>query len=150
MKPLMLLVTVFVIAAAILKIVTGSWNCVLSGNLAMFFMLCFTAMGHFMFTKGMTMMMPRFIPFKKQLVFFTGIAEVLLGAALLFPQLRYGAGLVLILLFVLMLPANIHAAMNHLDYEKASYDGKGPSYLWFRIPLQLLFIGWLLYFAIRT
>ena len=28
------------------------------------------------------------------------------------------------------------------DYQKATVDGNGLNYLWFRIPLQLLFIAW--------
>ena len=29
-----------------------------------------------------------------------------------------------------------------LDYQKATYDGNGLTYLWFRVPLQILFILW--------
>jgi uncharacterized membrane protein len=149
MKPLIVLISAFMLGILILKIFTGKWNLVFSGNMAMFVMLCFTAMGHFMFTKGMTMMVPAFIPLKQELVFLTGVAEVLLGIALLFPKSRYIAGLALIILFIVMLPANINAALKHIDYEKASYDGSGVSYLWFRVPLQVLFIGWVFYFSIR-
>lgn len=38
---------------------------------------------------------------------------------------------------MLILPANIYAAMNNVDHEKASVAGKGMNYLWFRIPLQI-------------
>ncbi len=149
MKPFILLLVVFGIAVAFYKISSGSWHFIFSGNLAMFFMLCLTAIAHFKFTEGMTMMIPGFIPFKKELVYFTGIAEIVLGLGLLFPQFRYGAGIALVLLFLLMLPANITAAINHINYEKANYDGQGPSYLWFRIPLQLFFIAWVLYFSVK-
>lgn len=47
-----------------------------------------------------------------------------------------------------MLPANIIAAKQKINLEKASYDGPGLAYLWFRIPLQVLFIGWVLFFAV--
>jgi uncharacterized membrane protein len=149
MKPLFILIIVFILGVAISRIAMGQWNLIFSGNLAMLVMLCLTAMGHFMFTKGMTMMMPGFIPFKTELVYFTGIAEVLLGLGLLFPRYRYMAGIILVVLFVLMLPANINAAIKHVNFEKATYDGSGPAYLWFRIPLQLFFIGWLLFFSIK-
>ena len=147
MKPLVVLIVAFMLASMISKIFMGKWNVIFSGNMAMFLMLCFTAMGHFMFTEGMTMMMPEFIPLKKELVFFTAIAEVLLGLALLIPRFRYVAGIALIVLFILMLPANVNAAIKHIDYQKANYNGAGPSYLWFRVPLQLLFISWVLFFA---
>ncbi|GGA90644.1 hypothetical protein GCM10011500_02920 [Mucilaginibacter rubeus] len=120
----------------------------LSGNVAMMLMLWFTSLGHFMFTKGMVMMMPSFIPFKGALVYLTGIMEIVLGALLVVNATRHIAGIILLVLFVVMLPANINAAMKHVDLEKATYDGSGPGYLWFRIPLQLLFIAWILYFSI--
>jgi uncharacterized membrane protein len=150
MKPVILLAAAFTISALLTKFVAGKWNIVFNGNLAMFIMLCFTAIGHFLFMKGMTMMVPDFVPLKKEVVYLTGIAEVLLGFALLVPQLRYAAGTMLIVLFVLMLPANVYAAINHIDYEKGTYDGSGPGYLLFRVPLQLLFIGWVWYFSIRA
>jgi len=149
MKPLVVLVVIFILASIISKMATDNWNFIFSGNLAMFVMLCFTAMGHFMFTKGMTMMMPGFIPFKKELVYFTGVAEVFLGLALFFPQFRYMSGIMLVAFFVLMLPANINAAIKHIDFEKATYDGSGLQYLFFRVPLQLFFIGWLFFFSIK-
>jgi hypothetical protein len=47
-----------------------------------------------------------------------------------------------------MLPANIYAAMNHIDYETGENNGKGPAYLWFRIVVQLFFIAWIGYFSL--
>ncbi len=150
MKPFILLLVVFGIAVAFYKISSGSWHFIFTGNLPMFSMLSPTAIAHFKFTEGMTMMIAGFIPFKKELVYFTGIAEIVLGLGLLFPQFRYGAGIALVLLFLIMLPANISAAINHINYEKANFDGPGPSYLWFRIPLQLFFIAWVLYFSVKN
>jgi len=141
MKPLIVLLTVFVISAVSLKIAGGNWNPIFSANLAMTIMLCFAAMGHFMYTKGM-MMVPQFLPFKKGIVYITGIAEILFGLALLFTQYRETTGIALIVFFILMLPANISAAIQHVDYEKGTNQGKGKNYLWFRVPLQILFIVW--------
>jgi uncharacterized membrane protein len=149
MKPLILLVIVFGLTTTVSKIVTGNWNLIFSGNLAMFAMLGLTSIGHFKFTRGMTMMMPAFIPFKRELVYFTGIAEILIGLSLLIPQLRYYGGIILVILLVVMMPANINAAIKRVNFEKATYDGNGISYLWFRIPLQLFLIGWVLYFSIK-
>jgi len=150
MKPLIVLIAVFVSSTIISKLIMGDWKLIYSGNLAMFAMLILTSIGHFMFTKGMVLMMPNIIPFKKEMVYGTGIAEILLGLALLFPQTRYRAGIALIILFILMTPANIHAAVKHINLEKASFDGNGPRYLWFRIPLQILFIAWVWYFALSS
>ncbi len=65
MKPFYLLLAVFVISTGISKLTTGNWHLPFGGNLAMAVMFCFTALGHFMFTEGMTLMVPGFIPFKK-------------------------------------------------------------------------------------
>jgi uncharacterized membrane protein len=40
---------------------------------------------------------------------------------------------------------NIYAATQHIDIEKGTFTGPTTPYLWFRIPLQLLFIGWVYY-----
>ena len=149
MKPLILLIAVFAISAVVSQLATGNWHLIFNGNLAMCIMLCFTALGHFKFTKGMTMMLPASIPLKLELVYFTGIAEIALGLALLFPSLRYVAGIILIVLFLVLLPANIHAAIKHINYETAAYDGKDISYLWVRIPMQVLFIVWVFFFSVK-
>jgi len=112
-------------------------------------MLLFTAMGHFAFTKGMILMMPDFIPFKKQLVYGTGLIEIAAAIGLLLPRLHEITGCLLILFFICILPANINAALRHIDIEKGTYEGPGAKYLWFRIPLQLLFIIWVYWFALR-
>lgn len=150
MKPLILLLLVFVVSLTINRWATGTWNFLFAGNLAMFLMLCFTAIGHFKFIEGMTMMIPGFIPFKKEIVYLTGIMEVILGLGLMFPRLRTTSAIILVLMFVLMLPANINAAIRHIDYEKANFEGSGIGYLWFRIPLQVFFIAWLWFFSIRN
>ncbi|MFS2188527.1 hypothetical protein ACCC92_17745 [Mucilaginibacter sp. Mucisp84] len=148
MKVLLVLIISFILTTVISRLFVDDWNVMLSGNVAMMLMLWFTSLGHFMFTKGMVMMMPSFIPFKGALVYLTGIMEIVLGALLVVNATRHIAGIILLVMFVVMLPANINAAMKHVDLEKATYDGSGTGYLWFRIPLQILFIAWILYFSI--
>ncbi len=148
MKPLILLIAAFAVSTTISRLTTGLGNLPFSGNLAMCLMLLLTAFGHFKFTRGMTMMIPPFIPFKTALVYVTGVAEVVLGIALLSTSLRHYAGYVLIAFFILITPANIYAAVKRLDLEKGSYTGPGINYLWFRMPLQLFFIAWISYFSI--
>jgi len=142
MKPLIVLVSVSLISIFIIKLITRKYDFYLSARIGMCAMLLFTAIGHFVFTKGMTMMMPPIIPFKNEIVYVTGCLEVILGICLLIPRLSVYSGWVLTTFFLLILPANIYASIKHVDYQKASFDGNGLSYLWFRIPLQLLFIAW--------
>jgi uncharacterized membrane protein len=49
----------------------------------------------------------------------------------------------------LLLPANIKAAKEHIDYQKGNFEGSGLKYLWFRMPLQILFILWIYLSAIK-
>lgn len=149
MEVLTVLLVVFIVAIGISKIAKGSWNFTFSGNLAMCFMLCFTAIGHVIYAEGMTMMIPPFIPFRKEIVYITGVMEVIFGIFLLFPKYRRVTGIVIIIFFVLILPCNIYEAVNYIDLATASYNGAGPVYLWFRIPLQIFLIGWIYFFSIR-
>jgi len=149
MKPLIVLLVVFCVAVFSLKLTTAEYNFPLSARIAMCAMLMFTAIGHFAFAKGMLLMVPDFIPFKKEVVFLSGVFEMATGIGLLIPGLSVYTGWILIIFFILMLPANIKAAIKRIDYQKATYNGNGPNYLWFRIPLQIFFIIWVYVSAIR-
>ena len=148
MKPLIILLISFFVSLFLVRWFSNEWNVQSSGNIAMFIMLCATGIIHFIHPKGMAMMMPDFLPFKQQLVYITGIMEFLLGLGLLFPAIRKESAIALMLFLVLVLAANIHASTRKVNFEKADYSGKGLSYLWFRIPLQLFFIGWTWYFGL--
>lgn len=149
MKPLYILSGSFAASLLLTKLVAGSFHYLLSGRIAMAVMLLFTSIGHFVFVKGMVLMMPGFFPFKKQLIWLTGLIEISAAAGLLLPALQQTTGWLLIIFFVLILPANINAAVKHIDYQTGTYEGPGGGYLWFRIPLQLLFIEWVYWCAIR-
>lgn len=149
MKPLVLLLSVFVLSLVLTKVLRGHPEWARSGRIAMCAMLLFTAVGHFLFTEGMTMMLPEPVPFKKEIVYLTGFIEILAAAGLLIPSLQKITAWLLIIFFILILPANIHAAINHVDYQRATPDGNGVTYLWFRVPLQILFMGWVYLSAIR-
>ena len=140
MKPLIVLVLASLISLVVLKITSGKYNLNLSIRIGMSVMLLFTALGHFLFPNGMALMIPDLIPFKKELIYLTAFLEILGAIGLHIPQFRRFTAWSLIVFFILMLPANIKASMIHLNYQKGTYDGPGLMYLWFRIPLQLLFI----------
>lgn len=142
MKPLIVLLTAFAVILLTTKIFRGNYEWTLSGRIAMSVMLLFTAIGHFAFTKGMSIMIPDFIPFKTATVYLTGAVEIILAIGLLLPNYQIFTGWLLIIFLILVLPANIYASIKHIDYQKATFDGNGLPYLWFRIPLQILFIVW--------
>lgn len=149
MKPLIILITTFLLMLLITRLTNGIPPVTTAGRVAMCVMLLFTAIGHFKFTTGMAHMLPHNLPARVPLVYITGIAEILLGAGLLFPPTTTLSGWLLIAFFILLLPANIFAAVKHINYETGETNGPGPAYLWFRIPLQILFILWTYWFAVR-
>lgn len=150
MKPLIVLLSVFAVSTLAMKIFTGSFEFIVPGRIAMSVMLLFTAMGHFVFTKGMSMMLPSFIPYKTELVYMTGIIELAAAIGLFVPSVRMLTGWLLIAFFILILPANIYAAKKHVNYQKGTFEGTGLMYLWFRIPLQVVFIVWTYFSAIKA
>ncbi len=149
MKPLYILIGVFIIALLVLKIVNKQFDFSLAGRIAMACMLGFTAIGHFAFVDGMAAMIPNIFPFKKEIVFATGLLEIAFAIGLLFPKYQVLTGWALIAFFILILPANIKASMENLNYQTGEANGPGLSYLWFRVPLQVLFIVWVYLSAIR-
>ncbi|MEC3963946.1 hypothetical protein [Flagellimonas halotolerans] len=149
MKPLLVLIATFVISASILKFTRGQWDYQLAGSIAMAAMLVFTAIGHFVFIRGMAGIVPSFMPFKKELVLVTGVIEIIFAVALLFPQYQVQVGWLLIAFFILILPANVKASLHQINYQTGQLNGPGTAYLWFRIPLQLFFILWVYFTSIR-
>jgi uncharacterized membrane protein len=142
MKPLLVLLISFGFAMVVMKIFTQYDDVALAARIAMSVMLLFTAGGHFAFPRGMKMMLPDYIPVRLGLVYITGVIEIMAAIGLQIGSIRNLTGILLIIFFLLILPANIYAAVKHIDYQKGGKTGNGPLYLWFRIPLQILFIIW--------
>lgn len=149
MKPLIVLLSVFVTSIFVTKLFRDNFEFALAGRIALSAMLAFTAVAHFVFTKGMAMMLPDFIPYKTETVYITGVIEIVAAVGLIIPSFRVITAWLLVAFFMLILPANIYAAIRLIDYQKGSFTGSGPVYLWFRIPLQILFILWTYFSAIR-
>lgn len=149
MAPLIVLLVSFIISILALRLAKGKFEFALSGRISMSVMLTFTSIAHFIYTEGMAMMLPEFIPFKTEVIYLTGLIEIAAAVGLLIPRLRTITAWLLILFFVLILPANIYSALEQVNYQSASYDGYSVSYLWFRVPLQILFIVWTYVSAIK-
>jgi uncharacterized membrane protein len=142
MKPLFILLASFLIALLVSPKKNKHFQFYFSARIALSVMLCFTAIAHFVFTKGMVMMLPNIVPFKDQIIYLTGILEIGGAIAIHIPQYRKQTAWLLILFFIVLLPANINATLLNIDYQNATYNGAGILYLWFRVPLQVLFILW--------
>ena len=107
-------------------------------------MILFTASAHFTSLKeDLIKMVPEQFPFPRQIVFVTGILEILGAIGLLIPQVRTAAGICLAILFVAMFPANIKAAI-----KKVPLRGQSATPLWLRLPMQVLFIALALWVAL--
>ena len=149
MKPLIVLLITFVTALLLLHFIHGGWALQLPAMIGMSAMLLLTASGHFIFVKGMVMMLPPFIPAPNAIIYVTGVIEILAAIGLLIPSLRLLTAWCLFIFFILILPSNIYAATKQVDLQKATHSGPGLSYLWFRVPLQLFFLAWVYGFGIN-
>lgn len=111
---------------------------VASARAALSTMFVFTAASHFTpMRKDLIAMVPPSLPRPDLLVSLTGVAELAGAVGLLVPPVRLWAACGLILLLVLMLPANISAARRAVLLR-----GRPATPLWIRVPMQLLFIAW--------
>jgi|GEM_PF-523138 len=110
-------------------------------GLSLFF--AFTAIGHFISTAAMAEMLPAAVPYRIELIYLTGILELLGAIGVWIPRLARLTGFLLILMLVGLLPANVYSAVNRVDFGGHS---AGPLYLLIRVPFQLFAIWWA-YFA---
>lgn len=81
--------------------------------------------------------MPPWLPLHDELIFISGICEILFALLLLFPLTRQIAAWCIIALLVAVFPANIQMMLN--------YRQENNPLLWLavlRLPLQILLIGW--------
>lgn len=113
----------------------ASWQT--SARDALSLLLLFAGVSHFTFMKeDFVRMMPPSIPWSRAMVYFTGVCELAGAIGLWLPEFRRAAAYSLIVFFVAILPANIHAARAGVTLR-----GKRATNLWLRIPMQILFIA---------
>jgi len=108
-------------------------------------MFVFTGVSHFIFPGPMAEMVPPIFPSPELWVAFTGGAEILGGIGLLVPRTSRLSAWGLALFLVAVFPANVFAAIHQVGMG-GHRDGLG--YLWFRAPLQVVFLAWVVYFGI--
>ena len=102
---------------------------------ALFFIV--GGVNHFAHADFYMPMMPDYLPSHVLLVQLSGVAEVLLGGALLVPRLERLAAWGILALLVAVFPANLHMAL-HPD----RFPTIAPAMLWLRLPLQLPLLAW--------
>lgn len=99
----------------------------------------FTSLGHFIRTEEMSAMVPPSIPYRRELIYLTGVLEFLGAIGVWIPRLMRLTGLCLILMLICLLPANIYSAINRINFGG---HGVGPTYLLLRVPFQVFAIWW--------
>lgn len=109
-------------------------------------MLLVIGVAHFTVTDLMVEMMPEFLPLKKEIVYLTGVFELLAAAGLLIDKSSKITAVLLMIFFVAVLPANIVGSLKQVNLGGME---NGAMYLFFRIPLQVFFILWAYYFGVR-
>lgn len=113
-----------------------SWHFIL-----MAVMYIFAGVMHFIAPKAYIKIMPKYFKHKALLVYASGVAEIVLGLALLYEPLKDFAiyGIVLMLLIFLTV---------HINMLKGKKEGMGipKIILILRLPLQFLLIWWAIYY----
>ncbi|RDI49643.1 DoxX family protein [Nocardia mexicana] len=120
----------------------ATWRVAFAHGLAV--LLVFTGSAHFVPDSvemmpshdDLVAMVPPALPFPGFLIYLTGVLELLGALGLVVARTRVAAGLGLAVLFVVMVPANIYAAV-----EDIPLNGDPATPLWFRLPEQVVYIA---------
>jgi len=106
-------------------------------GLGMAFLFFF--LGHFVKTGGMVEMLPVWVPLRLELVYLTGVLELVIAIALFLPRYQVRAAKIAIFVLVLFFPVNIYSAINAIGLGGHKW---GPIYLFIRAPLQIVLVSW--------
>jgi len=94
---------------------------------------------HFKMTEKFILIVPPIIPYAKEVIYISGIFEVLGGVGILIPKLKRQAAFGLILLLIIVFPANIYMALYNIRLGGILNNS---ILQWLRLPLQVIFIWW--------
>ncbi len=93
-------------------------------------------MWHFLSPDSYIGIVPSYLPAHRALVYLSGAAEIAGGVGLAIPRLRVAAGWGLVVLLVLVFPANLDMALHPQRHSIPE------PLLWARLPLQGVLIWW--------
>jgi uncharacterized membrane protein len=103
--------------------------------LGVFFIVA--GIAHFARPEVYVKIMPPYLPWPLGLVYASGVCEAGLGILVLIPRYTRLAAWGLIALLIAVFPANVHMAMHPELYPRIP-----PAGLWWRLPLQGVFMAW--------
>ena len=97
---------------------------------------------HFLNTGPYLAIMPPYLPWHPELVHISGVAEIVLGILLVPASTRHLAAWGIIILLVMVFPANVQMMINYLQ------EHNDKTWLTMaRLPLQLLLILWAYFYT---
>jgi uncharacterized membrane protein len=96
---------------------------------------------HFAIPRAYRQIVPPYVPAKTAVVYVSGVAEIAGGVGLMRPEQRRLAGWWLIATLLAVFPANVHMALHPDEYRKVP---GGATSLYARLPVQAVFIAWVL------
>jgi len=102
----------------------------------------FAGILHFVIPDFYLPIMPPYLPYHLELIYISGICEIVMGLLLIPKATRRIAAWLLIALLIAVFPANIQMAIN--------YWNEGNPELWIalvRLPIQILLIWWALMYT---
>ena len=103
--------------------------------LAAFFVIA--GANHFLDPGFYVAVMPPYLGLHLEIVYVSGLFEILGGVGVLVPRVRSMAGWGLVLLLLAVFPANLHMALNPELFPDL------PAFaLYARLPFQVLFVAW--------
>ena len=141
----LLFIFLLIVVPFLLLTLVGPWVSALKltpstrARVGLTFFFAFTGIGHFFRTEEMSQMMPASIPYRVEIIYLTGVFELLGAVGVWIPALTRLTGLCLIIMLVCLLPANIYSALTHVEFGG---HRAGPVYLLARVPFQLFVIWW--------
>ena len=109
------------------------------------FFYVIVAIKHFIEPEYFLSIVPPYLPYHLELVYISGLFEILFGLLILFPKYRYYGAIGLILLLVAVFPANIYLAQSKEAQEAL---GATQEIATWRLPIQGVLI-WIAYFIRR-
>ncbi|CAD7805904.1 hypothetical protein CHRY9390_01435 [Chryseobacterium aquaeductus] len=101
------------------------------------FLLITAGVFHFVKPHFFMKIMPDYVPLHLQMVYISGVVEILCGILLLFPETQKIGAYLSIALFIAVFPANIEMARKFYEINH--------QYFWLtvlRLPLQFVLIWW--------
>ncbi|GAC1406293.1 MAG: DoxX family protein [Pyrinomonadaceae bacterium] len=99
-------------------------------------------LNHFLNTDMYMAIMPPYLPWHRELIYVSGIFEIVFGVLLFFRHTNELAAWGLIALLIAVFPANIQMAWHSELYPQFS-----PAALWLRLPLQVVLIALVYWFT---